>query len=213
MTDRWPGDTASTGRLACATPERARRDGGSLTEDEFARTLDAACAGDEAAFVRLFRSMQPVLLRYLRVVAGPLAEDVASDTWVAVVRDLRRFTGGEDAFRAWLLSIARRRWIDALRVAGRRPELTVDDLPERVAADDVPDAVEEIVTTERALALIARLPRDQAEVILLRVVAGLDVATTAELVGKQSGHVRVLAHRGLKRLRGFLEAQVPTNPL
>jgi len=184
-----------------------------VTDDEFAHTLDAACAGDEAAFVHLFRSMQPVLLRYLRVVAGPLADDVAAETWVAVVRDLRRFTGGQDAFRAWILAIARRRWIDALRAAGRRPELVVGDVPERVASDDVFSAVEEIVTTERALALIARLPRDQAEVILLRIVAGLDVATTARLVDKQTGHVRVLAHRGLKRLRGYLEAQVPTNPL
>jgi RNA polymerase sigma-70 factor (ECF subfamily) len=46
----------------------------------------------------------------------------------------------------------------------------------------------------------ATLPPDQAEVILLRVGAGLDGPRVAELVGKRPGAVRVLQHRGLRRL-------------
>ena len=56
------------------------------------------------------------------------------------------------------------------------------------------------MSTQAVLAAIASLPRDQAEIILLRVVAGLDTAEVAQLVGKTPGAVRVAAHRGLRRL-------------
>jgi RNA polymerase sigma-70 factor (ECF subfamily) len=59
--------------------------------------------------------------------------------------------------------------------------------------------------TERALALVRRLPKQQAEVILLRVVAGLDTEQVASLIGCTQGAVRVAAHRGLRRLAALLE--------
>jgi RNA polymerase sigma-70 factor (ECF subfamily) len=64
--------------------------------------------------------------------------------------------------------------------------------------------VEELFSTEAALTLIRTLPRDQAEAVLLRHVAGLDVARTAEVLGKRPGAVRVAAHRGLRRLATLL---------
>lgn len=67
--------------------------------------------------------------------------------------------------------------------------------------------MESILSTERAVDLIGRLAPDQAEVVLLRVVADLDVAATARVVGKSRGAVRVLAHRGLRRLATMLERE------
>ena len=64
--------------------------------------------------------------------------------------------------------------------------------------------VHELMSTEDALGVIARLPRDQAEVVMLRYVADLDVSRTAEVLGKSPGAVRVLAHRGLRRLEAML---------
>lgn len=75
------------------------------------------------------------------------------------------------------------------------------DLPAR---RQVEDQVEELFSTEEALALIRRLPPDQAEVLVLRIVADLDVAATAAVVGRRPGTVRVLAHRGLRRLEQML---------
>jgi RNA polymerase sigma-70 factor (ECF subfamily) len=49
-------------------------------------------------------------------------------------------------------------------------------------------------------AMIAALPADQAEVIVLRVIAGLDVAEVAAVTGMRPGTVRVLTHRALRRL-------------
>lgn len=173
---------------------------------EFPELLRAAQQGDEAAFVQLFRTVQPRLLRYLSVVAGPLAEDVAADTWVSVVRDLAHFTGDDPAgFRAWVLSIARRRWVDEVRRRARRPEVPTADLPDTATAADVAEQVAETDQAARIMTLVQGLPPDQAEVIALRVVMGLDVTATAEAVGKTPGAVRVLAHRGLRRLAVLLQ--------
>ena len=179
---------------------------------EFASLLRAARNGDEAAFVRLFRSVQPALLRYLTALGGPVAEDAAAETWVCVVRDLHRFQGDEDGWRAWVFTIGHARLRDAQRKEYRAP-LPVDahaELADRPAPDDVPEAVGELVTTEAALRLVGSLPRDQAEAVLLRHVAGLDVPTTAQVLGKRPGAVRVAVHRGLRRLASVLgEQRVP----
>lgn len=79
-------------------------------------------------------------------------------------------------------------------------------LASRADPEDVPTRVEVIVTTEAALALVARLPRTEAAVVLLRHVAGFDVPTTARVLGKKDGTVRVAAHRGLARLAAMLES-------
>ncbi|HEV3295038.1 MAG TPA: sigma-70 family RNA polymerase sigma factor [Streptosporangiaceae bacterium] len=173
---------------------------------EFADVLAAAQAGSEAAFSRLWRDANPALLRYLRVIAPDVAEDAAADTWLRAVRRLARFRGDERAWRAWLFTIARRRVIDEARRRSRHP---VTPLAEMAAAQQQsgPDAAElalEYLGTRAAMALVARLPAIQAEVIMLRVVAGLDTETVARLTGRSPGAVRVAAHRGLRRLAQLL---------
>lgn len=177
-----------------------------MTSD-FESRLAAAKAGDEASFVDLFRSVQPALLRYLTTLGGSLAEDVAGETWLSVVRGLHRFSGDEAGWRSWVFTIAHARLRDAQRRAARTPEtVDADDvLGSRPDEFDLAAHVEVIFSTEAALALVAKLPRDQAEVVLLRYVAGLDVARTAKVLGKRAGAVRVAAHRGLKRLSKLLD--------
>jgi RNA polymerase sigma-70 factor (ECF subfamily) len=169
---------------------------------EFAAVLAAAAAGDEDAFGRLWRDLQPRLLRYFAVAAPAAADDLASETWLGVVRGLDRFRGGEPAFRAWVFTIARHEVLDWRRRALRRvtEDLPVRGLVEQAAPDDpAADAIERF-TTRSALAEVATLPADQAEAIVLRVVAGLEVQRVAEIMGKRPGTVRVLTHRGLRRL-------------
>jgi RNA polymerase sigma-70 factor, ECF subfamily len=171
----------------------------------FGVVLARAQAGDEAAFACLFRDVQPGLLRYLRVIT-PEAEDVAGDTWLQVVTGLTGFRGGEEAFRAWLFTIARHRAADAGRSRARRPAvpLAVSEAAEPLAPDAADLALDGI-SARAAVALIATLPQDQAEVVMLRVVAGLEVADVARITGKSPGSVRVAAHRALRRLAGHLE--------
>ena len=185
-----------------------------MTPEIFRESLAAAKAGDETAFTVLFRFAQPAVLRYLRVISRDRAEDLASETWVQVVRGLGYFAADEPpAFRAWVLSIARHRWLDDQRARSRRPEIAAQEVPERSSGADVAASVDEMMSTESALALIARLPKDQAEVVTLRYIADLDVPTTAATLGKEPGAVRVLAHRGLRRLEKLLHDRVRTEHL
>jgi RNA polymerase sigma-70 factor, ECF subfamily len=174
--------------------------------EDFAEVLAAAQEGNEPAFSRLWRDGNPPLLRYLRVIAPESAEDAASETWVHVVRGLARFRGDEQAWRAWLFTTARRRVIDQARRRSRRPEKALEEaLPSQLPiSPDAADLAIQHIDTRSAMALVAQLPPHQAEVILLRVVAGLDTETVARLVARTPGAVRVAAHRGLRRLAEIL---------
>jgi RNA polymerase sigma-70 factor, ECF subfamily len=174
--------------------------------DDFARVLADAQGGSEDQFAVLWRDANPALLRYLRVLAPENAEDIAAETWVYVIRGLPRFIGDEAAWRAWLFTTARRRLIDQARLRKRHPAEPL----EGVSAAEMPrtpDAAQialENLATESAIALLSQLPPPQAEVIMLRVVAGLDTDAVAELLGKSPGNIRVMAHRGLKKLEDLL---------
>jgi RNA polymerase sigma-70 factor, ECF subfamily len=165
--------------------------------------LARARTGDEAGFLRLWRALQPPLLRYLRVLGCDDPDDVASETWLQVVRDLHTFAGGEDDFRRWLFTIGRHRAIDAARARARRPASPVSAGLEILADRQlVEDQVLDGMSVERALALVGRLSRDQAEAVALRVIAGLETPDVARILGKSAGAVRVALHRGLKTLAG-----------
>jgi RNA polymerase sigma-70 factor, ECF subfamily len=173
---------------------------------EFEALLAAAQGGSETAFSRLWRDGNPALLRYLRVIAPEVAEDVAADTWLYVVRGFAAFRGDERAWRAWLFTTARRRMIDEGRRRARRPVRALEELlPSQLpASPDAADQAVEQIGTRSAMALVAQLPPHQAEVIMLRVVAGLDTETVARLVRRSPGAVRVAAHRGLRRMAEIL---------
>src|SRR5579863_141 len=132
----------------------------------FSVTLASAQGGDESAFACLFRDIQPALLRYLRVIT-PDAEDVAGETWLQVVKGLPGFRGGEEAFRAWLFTIARHRAVDAGRSRSRRPDVPLDltEALEQQTAPDAADLAMEAISTRWVLALVKNLPHDHAEII------------------------------------------------
>jgi RNA polymerase sigma-70 factor (ECF subfamily) len=165
--------------------------------------------GDENAFRVLYRAVQPGLLRYLRVLVGDDAEDVASEAWLHIARDLTTFRGDLDGFRGWAATIARNRAMDHLRHQRRRPVSAALDeqVAEVPAREDTAESAVDAIGTDAALALIARLPRDQAEAVLLRAVMGLDAATAAKVLGKRAGAVRTAAHRGLRKLADLIDTE------
>ncbi|MGW1462961.1 RNA polymerase sigma factor [Streptomyces sp. NPDC002308] len=174
---------------------------------ELTAAVLAAQGGSEEAFRVVYRAVQPRLLGYIRTLVGDAdAEDVASETWFQIARDLSRFSGDADRFRGWAARIARNRSLDHLRMRGRRPAIGGDEteLTGRPADSDTAGEAIEAIDTERAMALIARLPQDQAEAVVLRVVVGLDAKSAAQTLGKRPGAVRTAAHRGLKRLAEML---------
>lgn len=155
----------------------------------------------------LWRKHQPGLLRWLRSVERQAAEDLASDAWIDTLRKCKTFVGDEAGFRSLLFTVARRRLIDYRRRLGRRPDSVREWPPEMMWHRDIGEDVADADAAERSIALvIGTLSPDQAEVVLLRVVGGLDVAQVAEVVGKSHEAVRVLQHRGVRKLAGALSA-------
>src|SRR6202035_1213630 len=150
-----------------------------------------ARSGDEGGFLELWQSLQPPLLRYLRVLRCADPDDVASETWLQVVRDLHKLKGGENDFRRWLFTIGRHRAIDLARSDSRHPVTPAAAGLEHLADEQtVEEQVLDSIVTRKALALLSDLSPDQAEAVALRVIAGLDT----------SAAVRVALHRGLRAL-------------
>jgi RNA polymerase sigma-70 factor (ECF subfamily) len=175
-------------------------------QDWFVSRLDAARLGDNVAFADVYRDTQPRLFRYAVTLVGREAEDVTAEAWLQIARDLRSFTGDAQAFRAWAATVVRNRAIDQLRSAARRPVVLVETIDlERPSNDDTEGRAADSISTAAALELIATLPRDQAEAVLLRAVIGLDAIAAGKVLGKRPGAVRVAAHRGLRTLGKLLD--------
>jgi RNA polymerase sigma-70 factor (ECF subfamily) len=174
--------------------------GGTAFDDALVR----ARLGDETGFLVLWEALQPRLLRYLHVIGCDDVDDVAGETWLQVVRDLPKFKkGGADEFRAWLFTIGRHRAVDAARsrIRFRDKVLTTETMPPTATpATAVEDEVLQQISTRQAIAMVAGLSKDQAEVVALRVIAGLDTEAVAKLLRKSPGAVRVALHRGLRAL-------------
>ena len=184
--------------------------------DQFQGILTAAQDGGEWAVAILYRWLQPAVVSYLRARAGDDADDLASETWMAVARALPTFSGDEPAFRSWVFTIAHRRLIDHRRSTARRPrtrtlnqgEKDGQDGPLDIPAGDDPagEALSAVAGEEAVRRIVQILPKDQAEIVLLRVVAGLSVDDVAAITRRRPGTVRVLQHRALRRLAERLAA-------
>jgi RNA polymerase sigma-70 factor (ECF subfamily) len=159
-----------------------------------------ARGGDETAFGAVYREAQPMLLGYARGLVGDDAEDVVAGAWHEIIRDLGTFRGDGAGFRVWAATVARRHALDHIGRTGARPRGTAPDRAETRPAPDPAVLPVECLSAADALAVIAALPPDQGEAVLLRVVLGLSGPEAAEVLGAPPDAVRAAAHRGLRRL-------------
>jgi len=171
--------------------------------DQFEQVLAAAKLGEEWALSRLFRDLHPAVVRYFHGTSSADAEDLAVDVWLEVARIIPNFEGTADGFRSLVFTVARRRSIDYGRKRARRRTDLTDDVPLHAIAsrsDTESDALERADGEEAVQRIVSMLTPEQAEVIVLRVVAGLSVAEVAEITGRSTGAVSVIQHRALRRL-------------
>jgi RNA polymerase sigma factor (sigma-70 family) len=171
--------------------------------------IDAARGGDEHAWAEIYGELAPAVLGYLRGSAAPDPEDTLAETFLQVARDLRRFEGDWQRFRAWVFTIAHHRLIDARRSVARRPVDLVEEVPEPLA-EAAPDAAElaiDRVSAADMRRVLAALSDEQRAVVLMRVVGDLSIAQVAEALGKQPGAVKQLQRRGLAAVKRELGRQ------
>lgn len=172
-----------------------------------------AAGGDEQALERLFDHHSSHLVGWLtRRLNGDrhLAEDIAQNTWVNVARSIRRYKPREGAsFRSWLCRIAINEVSQHYRAMDSRPTTTyTDDHAVLDQADwRTPEAIHDKAATQALLnETLMFLSPDQREALTLRYTNGLDIETTATLMGRKPGAVKQLTFRGVQALRRRLAA-------
>lgn len=180
---------------------------------QFDAVLAAAREGAPWALEHMFTALAPVVAGYLRVQGSTEPEDLTSEVFVAMLRNVRSFEGDEAGFRSWVFTIAHRRLLDERRRRTRRPPPEqLDDIGEALAADvtapgDVEDAVERSLGAERVRALCERLVPGQRDVLLLRLLGDLSIEQVGATLGKSPGAVKALQRRGLLALGRLLERE------
>jgi RNA polymerase sigma-70 factor (ECF subfamily) len=179
--------------------------------------------GDEKAFVELVRRYHEPLVRVARyyVNSDASAEDVAQETWIAVLRGAERFEG-RSSFKTWLFRIlvnrARTTGVKEHRVVpvdplAPGPSVSATRFDQGGAWREAPvpftETLEEVLDNAPLVRLvhqsIARLPEPARAVVTLRDVEGLSTTEVADLLGLSEANVRVILHRSRARIRSEVE--------
>jgi RNA polymerase sigma-70 factor (ECF subfamily) len=189
-----------------------------LTQVDVEAMVRDARAGDTHALGRLYDTYRDRVVRFAtgRLGDAEKAEDVTSETFESVLRNLGSYRPGTD-FEAWLFTIAHRRVADHFRRRSRRREVELDETvhpTDRGGRHALPGPLpvaagpEEAVLAAERRAEVAgafrRLRADQQEVLALRVLGGLSAVQVAKVLGKSEGAVRVAQHRALRSLRELM---------
>jgi RNA polymerase sigma factor (sigma-70 family) len=177
-------------------------------DGEFTTVLAGARAGDGRAFEHIFTALSPVVEGYLRLQGAAEPQDLTSEVFLAVVRNIGSFDGDEPGFRSWVFTIAHRRLLDERRRSVRRPAPTpLTETFDRQAVDDVEQAVEQALATDQVRALCERLVPSQRDVLLLRLLGRFTVEEVADVLGKSTGSVKALQRRGFRALTRLIERE------
>jgi RNA polymerase sigma factor (sigma-70 family) len=179
--------------------------------DDFEGVLAAAQRGEGHAFEIIYRDLAPLVLGYLRSNGSHDPEDLTSEVFVAMVRNVSGFSGGEAAFRSWVLTIAHRRLIDEFRLRSRRPEDPA--LPDDVQAHLPPTTATaesqalDAIDTAGVSDALSELTPDQRAVVTLRILADVPIKEVAAILGKPETSIKSLQHRALATLSRNMKAR------
>lgn len=171
------------------------------------RLVALAIEGDQDAFATLFRLTIPTVHRFITARCGDaaLAEDLVQDAYIRALRAIvTSFEGGSSDFLAWVMRIARNRFLDHVKSGRMKWEVAVQEMPvSRARADPEAEALAGIEGDDLRRAL-EQLTEDQQEVVLLRFLQGLHIAEVAKVTGRTEGAVKALQFRALKALARVL---------
>lgn len=181
---------------------------------EVAAWMDAAVAGDRAAYGRLYARYEQVIFRFVHFRVGnrQLAEDLTADVFVKALARIGTFTWQGRDPGAWFVTIARNLVADHFKAAARR-EISVDLTPNfdsggdlgrwveivDTAIDGQPEAgVLRYLDAVKVLTAVQSLTPDQRDCLVHRFLDGFSVAETAREMGKEEGAVKALQYRAVR---------------
>lgn len=177
-------------------------------DDALAALVAQAQAGDRAAMDDLVAQLRPRVFRYVlaRVLDPHTADDVTQEVAMTVLSALPRYVDQGRPVTAWVFGIAANKVREHRRSSSRRHETAVDVLSDRMGDEQLEpeQAAVRLETARQMAAMLATLPDQHAEILRLRIAAGLSAEETAAVLGMTPGAVRVAQHRALTRLRSSL---------
>lgn len=171
--------------------------------------VERAIAGDAEAFASLFELTLPSVYRYLYGRSGDatLAEDLAQDAYMRAMRAVRTsFKGGSIEFLAWMIRIARNRFLDHVKSGRVRWEVVVEETPITFASGNPELEAIESVSGSNLRKALQRLTPEQQEIVYLRFFQGLQIAEVASVTGRTEGAVKALQFRALRALERIIAA-------
>ncbi|MEC4017450.1 sigma-70 family RNA polymerase sigma factor [Streptomyces sp. H27-D2] len=181
---------------------------------EIGTLVQRAAEGDGQATHDLLALVHPLALRFCRIRLSRLpgdarhfVDDLAQEVCLAVLCALPRYRDTGRPFEAFVFAIAAHKVADLQRAAMRGPGSTAvpsDEMPEK-PDDSLGPEERALLSSDAAWAkkLLANLPDNQRELVLLRVAVGLTAEETGQMLGMSPGAVRVAQHRALSRLRAL----------
>lgn len=168
-------------------------------------------ARDPDAFGACYEALADPLFRYLLSNCGDreLAADLVEATFLELVEQAPRLSGGVSGVRAWLFRAGKNNLLDEVRKRRRRGDLPLDER-RAVTRESRQLGPEELAVqgseAERMHVALEQVSADQREVLLLRFAGELSGPEIAELTGRTVGAVKALQHRGLRALERVLQA-------
>jgi RNA polymerase sigma-70 factor (ECF subfamily) len=156
-------------------------------------------------FEELYRAELPRVYNYFRyrVGAGPLAEDLTSETFEKAWRHRERYRSDLAAFSTWIFTIARRLAQDHFRK--HHYEIPLDEISNLGANELIEDAAQQHADAARLSVLLARLADRERELVALKYGAGLTNRAIAQLSGLTESNVGVILYRTIQTLRSEWE--------
>lgn len=194
--DSWSSECAASPRRKLRT--MARGENWAARSERWGRLMTAAQAGNAQAYQQLLRELDTWLCRYYaRRLPHPAAEDARQDALLAVHAKRHTYEPSR-SFGAWVLAIARYKWIDRIRDASRYSALSLDH--------EIPIEDHGVAALSAAALdyLLGRLKPAQESVIRLVKLKGLSIAYASGATGQSASLVKINIHRGLKKLAALV---------
>ncbi|UDF05161.1 sigma-70 family RNA polymerase sigma factor [Asticcacaulis sp. AND118] len=161
--------------------------------------MRAAQTGDAEAYRALLTALRPWLAAYFRRrLQSPDTEDLIQITLVSVHEKRHTYDAGAP-FMPWIAAVARHKLIDHVRRHGRYVHVELDEQNEPV--DEASLGLPAAIARRDVQVLLSQLPVEQARVIRLHKVEELSLDDVSRLTGKSVAAVKVIIHRGLRKLR------------
>lgn len=193
---RHKANSNAPGQINPRRPKSAKP--ASVIFDRWQKLILADRAGDRAAYNIFLAELTDWLARYFsRRMRNCGVEDVVQETLIAIVQKRHTYSTS-DPLGPWLVTIAHRKWVDAVR---RKARATLLPLDETYSISDHGDAVRSAIVVEDCLAALKPKQRDA---IVHRLIGGFSVSDTAKITGQSESLVKVNVHRGLRRLTATL---------